>query len=454
MASQDRKYAALPDLVRRLWILSPCRTKRLTLVKDEAPDIYETPDLTDDTSTLQTSTAARSPSPTASEISDADPNSGISRHRLQPTAARTQFRSSRIDAREADFSDRVNSKRRAYRITNRRGRTGALVEGNAEGGEDWSEDEEEGLDRRLARLLREAQEVQAELDKRTEGTETIEVQNVEDRREGGGLDVTRKFRELNAALEKIRTSQLDAGSAHAKLAKELDRQMPEQTTPAIAPDTKDRSNGTSTSDHTEASALSKVADFDTRLAFLERALGLSVLDTPDAASNGSTSFAPVLPTLTLLDRQVNLLSSVPSQPHLDSVIQKLHQAQVDRQASQSNGDGNGTVTPSTLSAEDMAKLRALYAVLPQLTSMAPTLPPLLARLRSLRTLHANAAAASQTLDEVERRQDEADKEIKEWTAGLAKVAEAVKSAEGGMRENVGALDKWVKDLEERITKLG
>lgn len=422
------------------------------MVKDEAPDIYETPDLTDDTSTLQTSTAARSPSPTSSEISDADPNSGISRHRLQPTAARTQFRSSRIDAREADFSDRVNSKRRAYRITNRRGRSGALVEGNDEGGEDWSEDEEEGLDRRLARLLREAQEVQAELDKRTEGTGTIEAQDGVEKGEDGGLDVTMKFRELNAALEKIRNSQLDAGSAHAKLAKELARRMPEQTTPAIAPGI-DVLNGISTSDHTEAAALSKVADFDTRLASLERALGLSVLDTPDAASNGSTNFAPVLPTLTLLDRQVNLLSSVPSQPHLDSVVQKLHQAQLDRQAHQSNSDGNGTVTPSTLSAEDMAKLRALYAVLPQLTSMAPTLPPLLARLRSLRTLHANAAAASQTLDEVERRQDEADKEIKEWTAGLAKVAEAVKSAEGGMRENVGALDKWVKDLEERINKL-
>lgn len=100
----------------------------------------------------------------------------------------------------------------------------------------------------------------------------------------------------------------------------------------------------------------------------------------------------------------------------------------------------------------MAKLRALYALLPTLTSLSPTLPPLLTRLRSLRTLHANAVTASQTLDEVEQRQDEADKEIRAWREGLKKVEEAVARAESGMLENSSAVETWVKELEERVKK--
>ncbi|KAL1310694.1 hypothetical protein AAFC00_000953 [Neodothiora populina] len=452
--TQDRKYAALPDL-------------------DEAPDIYETPELADDTSTLQTSTAARSPSPSDSESSEADPASGINRHRLRPRDARSQFRSSRVDAREVDFSDRVSSKRRAYRISSRRGRAGTLIEGNEDGEEDWDgedddEDGEEGLDRRLARLIREAQEVQSELDRRTTQGQKEDTahEESEDAGENDDDEVSAKFQKLNLALEKIRYSQKDADSAHAKLAKQLARGVPEQQQQSI-PETTSEPENTETAAApgpapADTTTLSKVADFDARLASLERALGVSSLDAPSS----STAFAPVIPTLTLLDRQVNLLSSVPSQPHLDAIIQKLHLAQTEQHraaaAANRNGDDadnihtptNTASSSSSLTAEEMAKLRSLYSILPQLNTMAPTLPPLLARLRSLRTIHSNAAAASQTLDEIERKQDEADHEIKEWTEGLAKVAEAVKAAEGDMKESVGAVDGWVKDLEQRIENLG
>jgi hypothetical protein len=46
----NRKYAALPDLVRMIYFscASSCHVNR---VQDSAPDIYETPSLTDDNST-------------------------------------------------------------------------------------------------------------------------------------------------------------------------------------------------------------------------------------------------------------------------------------------------------------------------------------------------------------------------------------------------------------------
>lgn len=353
-----------------------------------------------------------------------------------------------------DFSDRVHSKRRAYRISSRRARSGVLVQGNEDTGEEWnSDDDEEGLDRRLVRLLRETQEVQAELDKRSiNATETTSLQDAE-KEPGNGqedADVSTKFRELNAALDKIRNSQINAGSAHAKLVKQLASGLTEQNG---APIDDSSISSTTSPPATDATTIAKIADFDSRLASLERALGPSSLDTP-----ATNPFTPILPTLSLLDRQITLLSSVPSQPHLDSVIQKLQLAQTATHPANpptaADSNNSTAVAPSALSPEDMAKLRSLYSILPQLTSMAPTLPPLLARLRSLRTLHATAATASQTLDAIERKQDEADREIKEWTAGLANVTEAVKSAEGGMRENVGALDSWVKDLEERVKQLG
>ncbi|GAB7351564.1 hypothetical protein MBLNU459_g2189t2 [Dothideomycetes sp. NU459] len=432
--AQGRKYAALPDL-------------------DEAPDIYETPELTDDTSTLHTFTTVRSASPTASEVSD----DGISRHRLQPEQARTQFRSSRVNAQEADFSDRVSSKRKAYQVSSHR-RKGAIIGDGEEEDEDWdSQDEEESLQRRLARLMREVQEVQSEVERRRtdriqegKGASTTDGEEDED-------DVSAKVNELGNALKTLHDSQRNAGSAHSQLAKQLAKPNRQPPKTADAPRTNGANDTLVDTNALDTQTLAKVADFDSRLALLERALGASSIDMPEAIpGSGSANYTPILPTLALLDKQLGLLTSSPSQPHLDALIQKLQEAQAASAESQSTHQGPANGDSSRvphLTAEDMAKLRSLYSLLPTLTSLTPTLPPLLTRLRSLRTLHASAATATQSLEEVERKQDEADAEIKEWREGLHKVEDAVKSAEKGMRENAGAVEAWVKDLEERVKSL-
>lgn len=347
-----------------------------------------------------------------------------------------------------------------------------MVDGNDEVEEDWASDDDdhEGLQRRLARLLRETEELQSELERRAqagyaggeEDHNDDDQQHAPDDNEDGEEDVSAKVKELSLALDRIRNSQRDAGSAHAKLARQLAKASSSSSSshapvePPSAPATKGPTDVLGSPDHGEAAMLSRVADFDARLASIERLVGTSSLDTPEALGDGSrtSDMAPLLSTLSMLDRQVTLLSSVPSQPHLDAIVQKLHEAQSTQPTAQPPAGEDGSAATASLTPEDMAKLRSLHALLPALSSLTPTLPPLLARLRSLRILHANAANASQALDAVEEKQDEADKEIATWVDGLTKVEAAVRSAEGGMQQNVQAVEKWVKDLEDRLGKLG
>lgn len=297
-------------------------------------------------------------------------------------------------------------------------------------GDDYdSEDETESLQRKLARLNREMLEVQNELDKRKSEANGTQAH-------AGDEDMAAQVAQLSTALDGMRQSQ----SAQARLSKQLPTSSftPAKADAISVPDSTRLEEPTK--DTTDTQALSKVADFDARLAILERQLGITSLDTHEVSATDS-DFTPILPTISLLDRQLALLTSSPSASHIDTLAQKLQQPAPTETQQEYH------------SPEDMAKLRALYALLPILTSLSPTLPPLLTRLRSLRTLHANAVTASQTLDEVEQRQDEADKEIREWREGLKKVEEAVARAESGMLENSAAVETWVKELEERVKKL-
>ncbi|KAG9829868.1 hypothetical protein KCU98_g13226, partial [Aureobasidium melanogenum] len=235
--TQVRKYAALPDL-------------------DESPDTYETPDLTDDASTLPTSTAW-------SETSDTEANPNISRTKLQPDEARSQFQSSRVDARETDFSDRVSSKRRAYVVSNRE---------QGRDGEDYdSEDESKSLQRKLARLDREMQEVQNELDKRKSEANGTQAHPEDE-------DVAAQLAQLSTALDGMRQSQ----SAQARLSKQLATSTPVKADAVTVPESTRAEEVTI--ETTDTQTLNKVADFDARLALLERQLGITSLDTPEAST--------------------------------------------------------------------------------------------------------------------------------------------------------------------------
>jgi nuclear migration protein JNM1 len=93
---------------------------------DTAPDIYETPELAEDVSTIQASTAV-SESDGDSDDEDEDEDSAVHHRRLQPDQARSRFQPSRVDARGVDFSGNVTAQRQSYRTSTRQRRRGEII---------------------------------------------------------------------------------------------------------------------------------------------------------------------------------------------------------------------------------------------------------------------------------------------------------------------------------------
>ncbi|ESZ95565.1 hypothetical protein SBOR_4045 [Sclerotinia borealis F-4128] len=436
MAALNRKYAALPDL-------------------DSAPDIYETPELTEDNSTAPTG-RPRSQS-TSSSYQDFDEDDddlgGISRSRLHPDEARSHFSPAQIDARDVDFSDRVTAKRKSYKASSRRHRK--RQDGTEEFGDfsDDDDDDGESLERKLARLRREIEEVKEEYGKRTQEKRDTGV-------DGESNDVD-DIAALSKLLDGISVNQGDQiTSAGARLAKDLGTGIKANGPPQTSQGTGEPSTYTVTYAPTyqQSHALAKAADFDGRLALLEKVLGLN--STMDS-TNGSTA---VLPTLDILERQVSILTeSTPSS--LDSIsrrvrtlTQEAEKLEESRKSAKAAQDSLKSAREEIASedkddSEQISKINALYGTLPTIENLAPLLPSLLDRLRSLRAIHADAATASENLDIVEQRQVEMSNDIKKWQEGLEKVEEAIKQGETVMGGNMQVVEGWVKDLEDKMSKL-
>ncbi|KAK3635789.1 hypothetical protein LTR56_014495 [Elasticomyces elasticus] len=370
---------------------------------DTAADIYETPELAP-AATAPTSPSTVPTSDEESELSSEDDRAGVSRRRLFPQTARSRFksRSRGVEVAGVDLSDRVDGGRKGYSTRRRRRRR------DEEGSGSGSEDVEEGLEAKIARLRREVEEcrVLAEQERQDESEDEA----------GKEVDV------LGTLL-----SSLDVPVRR-------NRQQLQSTGAAPDPD----------GDTLDEQALGKVADFDTRLSALEQALGISTVDSVTS----DTIAAPVLPSLMLLDQQLTALTAATSLSHLEAASSRIQRLRTEAEQPSTNGD-----TPETanqLPPEDAEKLQQLYALLPTLQSLSPTVPAMLARLRSLRNLHTTAASAAADLDEVEKRQSEMETDLSEWRNGLLRVEQAVGQASEANGKNGRIVDGWVKDLEARL----
>lgn len=440
MADTKDKYAGLPDL-------------------DEGPDLFDTPELTDDTSTA----------PPASATEDGDGNELIDRNHIDRREANSRFAGSRVDARGADFSDRINGERKSYQIKSRRRRRRGTVteEENEEEEDDWSEDEEptpEGLRRRLARLTREAAELKSELERKEAEGEKLDMEGVGSLEENlGALNTTIAHGER---------------SAQERLKQRLDS----KPTTAQASDIK--SSSTATGDgvsgytityvptYNSSHALAKAASFDTRLAAIEAMLGADSTTIP--TQDHSAYRKPVLPTLDILDKQITTLSST-SAATLEGVhkrvqalvreTERLEEArraarhahdslpspQAGRSGERASSSGDGELALDD--PEQVAKINALHGTLPTIEALAPVLPGLLDRLRSLRLLHTDAANAENSLNELEKKQAEMDSEIAEWQESLEKVESMLGQAESNTKANMKVVEGWVSDLSGRVKSL-
>ncbi|KAK5134372.1 hypothetical protein LTR08_006552 [Meristemomyces frigidus] len=397
---------------------------------DTAPDVYETLDSTDDTSTtFQDSQTSPSEASNTSEDEEDEESYGVSRRRLFPERARSRFgaTSKRVETKHVDLSDRVDGRRRGYKVRRK-----------AVGGGD---EEDEGLEARIARLRREIEECRAEAEeeREAEGSAQEEGGDAED-----GIDGLSR---LLASIEVPSRHDTRRGQA---------QQRPQGAANGILIPPADPDGNM-----TDEQMLSRVTDFDSRLAALEQVLGVSALD-PASSEAVST---PVLPSLLMLDQQLGALTSATSLTNLEAASSRVQKLKVDAEqlnhlqhGGTSGGTANGDINHTdgeapSLTHDDMQKLHSLYALLPNLQALSPTVPAIVARLRSLRTLHTGAANAASELEEVERRQAEMDKELAAWREGLEAVETAVSEADAANGRNGRVVEGWVKELEGRMMAL-
>ncbi|XXG94959.1 hypothetical protein Hte_001218 [Hypoxylon texense] len=422
----NRKYAALPDL-------------------DSAPDIYETPELTDDNSTVPT-TAGRSQSDNEFDEEEDDDAPGISHSRLRIDQARSRFLPAQVDAQDVDFSDRLNGKRKSYRTSSRRQRI--LQDGTLEIGDLSDEEEGESLERKIARLKREIEEAKEEY-----GKQKAETNEAAPDQETDIVTLSRALDEISIPPEKAIATRSYATVTPNKQAAEEGHAS---TQPIVDGPTYTVTYAPS---YEQSHALAKAADFDRRLVLLEKAIGITSSAMPELEGNGLPR--AIMPTLDTLQSQILTLSEA-STSSLDSIsrrvrtlTQEAEQLEKSRKAAKAAQDslatGGSPAEPDD--SEQTAKINALYGTLPTIESLAPLLPPLLDRLRSLRAIHADAATASETLERIEQSQSDIASDIKQWREGLEKIEAAMNDGETAMTANMKTVDGWVKDLEAKVSKL-
>ncbi|KAL9578155.1 MAG: hypothetical protein Q9203_007198 [Teloschistes exilis] len=438
-----RKYAALLDL------------------DDAAPDIYETPELTDDNSTIPASSILQTESRSSSPFEPETGNSAIDRHRIDPNEARNNFLTGNNE-RETSQSW-IGRQRDSYRTSNKRIRNDGIVEDLANISD---EDDEDSLERKLTRLRLEVAEVKEAFQRKGKETKVPKIVVGEDKTET--LDA------LTRVLDSIeRPEGSNQKNSPSRLAKRLSvpsasSQMQAQHTHADEPVGYEGDSTTpqDTSSYDASHTMSKVSDFDKRLRLLEAALGMDALPLPtqDRATTQS-----VLPTLDSLDRRVSSISITDSS--LDKISRQVKQMAQDteklteaRKAAVAENKSSserkrlsasrtGSQAANEVEQSDQtSKINALYGTLSTIESLSPLLPSVLDRLRSLRTIHADAALASENLVKVESRQAAMTEELKEWKEGLEKVESSMKTGEASMKDNMDVVDRWVKELEDRLRK--
>ncbi|KAL2215986.1 dynactin subunit [Thermoascus aurantiacus ATCC 26904] len=487
----SKKYAGLPDL-------------------DTSPDIYETPDLTDEASTLPTATVR-----TADSDDDVGANSDIDRRGVNADEARARFLGAELDARDVNFSDSISAKRKSYRSKSRRRRRRA--DGTEELG-DLSDSEPESLERKLARLRREAEELKDELAKRQaekkessgqgqgEGEKTTTKEQQDEQLGDGLLELSRALDNLHASMRGVSAPHSADVILSQKLAAGSQIDSTAATAAAKGPQKNSISEGTTDSTtSTSSGLLAHAASFEARLAAVEAAMGISSSANPYMTEDNSQILQPVLPALDNLTSRLSTLTSTLTGPapvsavpttgsgppattvtstHVEALTARIKKLTADAEAlaaarkravdaakaaqaariAAAAIDYASDVDVDTSSAteadpaatqrdEQAAKIQALYATLPTIQSLHPLLPSVLERLRSLRAIHAGAAQASETLDALEKRQAEMRREIEQWREGLRVVEEKMKEGEAALKSNLDVVGPWVKDLESRLARL-
>jgi nuclear migration protein JNM1 len=447
---------------------------------------------------------------TDSDHDDAGFNSDIDREGVNADQARLHFMGAAVDARDANFSDSISSKRQAYRSKDKSNRRRRRREDGTEEVGDLSDSEDESVERRLARLRREVEDLKLEMENRSSSGQNqapeagvCEAASAADK--SGDNTLGDGVAELSRALDNLhgssRGGQAASYSAATALTHKINTGSQSFSVPGTDSQKQQAPAGESASTAVtpvpaqtaapSAGLLSHAAAFEGRLALLEASMGISSSSNPFVGDGISEpALQPVLPALELMASRLSALngllaganpasggsSATPGLTtlHLESLSTRVRKLTTDAEALASArkraadaakaaqaariATGSDADVPSAegsfMDDEQIAKIQALYATLPTIQSLHPLLPSVLERLRSLRACHAGAAHAAESLNELEKRHAEMASEIEQWREGLTAVEEKMKQGEAALRSNVETVEPWVRDLESRMARLG
>jgi nuclear migration protein JNM1 len=335
--------------------------------------------------------------------------------------------------------------RRSYRTKDGRRRPGTFDDEREEYG-DISDEEDEAIDAKLARLRREVEQLKVTVDEKK--SSAAKDADAEDE------DICDEIEKISDALDAVYSDRTGGRGAEAELSRTITTFNKSAASNAQSPTkTKEQLKSTGSVDPEITQILSKAADFDKRLSFLEKSLGVSETSISNTSSDTNK---PILPSLASLERSVQLATLQPgaleaAQSKAKQLLKdadRLQRMRPDEHAEVNGDDEKG----SQLTPEQASKINALYGILPTIDSMSPTLPLILDRLRTLQLLHSNAADTNATLDEIEKRQDEQDEEIKGWKQALETIEENLEDHEDTLAENMEKMGSWIKELEGRASK--
>ncbi|PSN63462.1 hypothetical protein BS50DRAFT_577205 [Corynespora cassiicola Philippines] len=405
---------------------------------DTAPDVYETPDLAEDVSTIQASTAVSESSDGESDESE----SAVRHQRLQTDQARNRFQPARVDAHGVDFSDNISAQRRSYRTSTRSARRRGEILG------DDSDSEQESFSRKLLRVKREMEELQQEYQARLDSGDNSKIEERDPKEvmelisdKVDWIYATRRggVRGAEPLLEKTiqKFNNYPDFGPSPRLARAVANQPPLP--------------GSQIQKSQLDYVLSQAADFDARLAGLEKSLGLNGNTMPELSDKAPF---PVFATLERMEQVLGIVADA-STNQLENATQLVKQLMVDaeqvKQARDENARG-GADGKTVSSPEQEAKVNALYGTLPSIDKLAPLIPLVLERLRTLRLVHTSAWQADEVLRELEHRQSKQEDEIKKWQMSLENVSNDIKVSEKSLQHNMKVVGDWVKNLEERMEK--
>ena len=410
---------------------------------DTAPDIYETPDLAEDVSTIQASTVVSE--------SDGDDNDDIERsavhhQRLQTGQARNRFQPSRVDAQGVDFSDNIAAQRRSYRTSTRaRRRRGEILGDN-------SDEEKETFGAKLMRVKRELGELENEYERSiaTGDKSKIEEQDPKQHLEyiANKVDTIYAMRrggargaeaQLDRTIQKFKNYKPFEPSP--KLTKAIANQPPLP--------------GTQIQRNQLEYVLNQAAEFDKRITQLETNLGLNGNTMPELSDGPSF---PVFTTLQRLEQTLGLIGDA-STNNLEAATQQIKKLTADAEQLKETrleaaraGSGSADSKAATYPDQE-AKINALYGTLPSIDKLAPILPLVLERLRTLRLVHTSAWQADEVLSELQSRQSKQEEEIKKWERQLVIVEKDMAKCTVAMHNNIKVVGDDVKRIDARVEKL-